>query len=127
MKGFFRDFFLNKNLGQWSFILHRLTGVLLAIYLIPHILLNATGLLFGREFYDKLTSSVQTHYFHYLELAIILGVAFHLFNGLRIIFSEFLNMSRAHFKLLWYAAAATAIVAGYSLWVYLPKLLGHGG
>ncbi len=119
------DFTLNKHWGQVSFGLQRLTGILLAIYLIPHILLNSSALVFGPRAYTEMTGSVQGPVFHFLELAIILGVAFHLFNGVRLILADFFRMTRGHKKLFYWVMALTAGVMVYSLWVYLPKMLHH--
>ncbi len=120
------DFTLNKHWGQVSFGLQRLTGILLAIYLIPHILLNSSALVFGPKAYTEMTGAVQGPVFHFLELAIILGVAFHLFNGVRLILADFFRMTRGHKKLFYWVMALTAGVMVYSLWVYLPKMLHHG-
>jgi succinate dehydrogenase / fumarate reductase cytochrome b subunit len=124
--GWIQDFTLNKHWGQVSFGLHRITGVLLAIYLIPHILLNSSALVFGPKAYTEITGSVQGPAFHFLELAIILGVAFHLFNGVRLILVDFFRMTRSQKKLFNWVMALTAAAMIYSLWVYLPKMLHHG-
>lgn len=120
------DFTLNKHWGQVSFGLQRLTGILLAIYLLPHILLNSSALVFGPKAYTKMTGAVQGPAFHFLELAIILGVAFHLFNGVRLIAVDFLRMTRAQRTLFYWVMVLTMVVMAYSLWIYLPKMFHHG-
>lgn len=120
------DFTLNKHWGQVSFGLQRLTGILLAIYLIPHILLNSSALLFGSKAYTEMTGAVQGPAFHFLELAIILGVAFHMFNGVRLILADFFRMTRRQKVLFNWVMALTAAVMVYSLWIYIPKMLHHG-
>jgi succinate dehydrogenase / fumarate reductase cytochrome b subunit len=118
-----KDFVLNRHEGQPSFGLHRLTGILLAVYLIPHIFLNGYALLYGAEKYDEATLMAQK--LHWLELLIILGVAFHMFNGVRIIVVDFFAATRSRKALFWVASALTAITMIYSLWIYVPKMLGH--
>ena len=118
-----RDFLLNRHEGQPSFGLQRLTGILLALYLIPHVFLNGYALLFGPEKYDASTAMAQK--LHWLELLIILGVAFHLFNGIRIIVVDFLAATRSRKVFFWIAGALTTIVMVYSVWIYIPKMLGH--
>lgn len=118
-----KDFLLNRHEGQPSFGLQRLTGILLAIYLIPHIFLNGYALLFGAEKYTEATMMAQK--LHWLELLIILGVAFHLFNGARIIAVDFFSATRSRKALFWIASALTAIVMIYSLSLYFPKMMGH--
>lgn len=119
----FKDFLLNRHEGQPSFGLHRLTGILLAVYLVPHIFLNGYALLFGPEKYDEATLMAQK--LHWLEVLIILGVAFHMFNGIRIIAVDFFAVTRARKTLFWIATALTAVTMIYSLYIYVPKMLGH--
>jgi succinate dehydrogenase / fumarate reductase cytochrome b subunit len=118
-----RDFILNRHEGQPSFGLQRLTGILLAIYLIPHVFLNGYALLFGPEKYNEATLAAQK--LHWLELLIILGVAFHLFNGVRIIIVDFLSATRSRKLLFWIAGGLTAVVMLYSVYIYIPKMFGH--
>lgn len=118
-----KDFLLNRHEGQPSFGLQRLTGILLAIYLIPHVFLNGYALMFGAEKYDAATEMAQK--LHWLELLIILGVAFHMFNGIRIIAVDFFSATRGRKRLFWIASALTAIVMIYSIYVYIPKMFGH--
>jgi succinate dehydrogenase / fumarate reductase cytochrome b subunit len=118
-----KDFFLNRHEGQPSFGLHRLTGILLAVYLIPHIFLNGYALIFGPEKYDEATMMAQK--LHWLEVLIILGVAFHMFNGMRIIAVDFFAVTRSRKLLFWITVALTAVTMIYSLYIYIPKMMGH--
>jgi len=68
---------------------------------LPHILLNSTALFFGRDAYDQLVRRVQTPAWHILDVLVILGVSFHLFNGVRVIMTDFLNVSRSQRVLAW--------------------------
>ncbi len=114
---------LNRHEGQPSFGLQRLTGILLAVYLIPHIFLNGYAFLFGPEKYDEAAAMAQK--LHWLEILIILGVAFHMFNGARIIVVDFFSATRSRKALFWVAGALTALTMIYSLYIYIPKMLGH--
>lgn len=118
-----RDFLLNRHEGQPAFGLQRLTGILLAIYLIPHVYLNGFVLMFGPEKYDASTEMAQK--LHWLELLIILGVAFHMFNGIRIIAVDFFAATRSRKALFWIAGALTVVVMMYSISIYMPKMFGH--
>jgi succinate dehydrogenase / fumarate reductase cytochrome b subunit len=117
-----KDFILNKHEGQPSFGLQRLTGILLAIYLIPHVFVNSYAFLFNAEAYDQATAFAQK--LHWLEVLIILGVAFHLFNGIRVIAVDFFAATRRRKPLFWLASALTAVVMIYTLYVYIPKMFG---
>lgn len=121
-----KDMRSNPYIGQVSFWLQRITGILLSIYLTFHICLNSTALL-GRGTYDNLVTAVQTPAWHILDLAIILGVCFHLLNGLRIIFVDFLNLTRAQKPLLWGAALITTMVFFYSFFFFYGHYIFGGG
>ena len=118
-----KDFFLNRHEGQRSFGLQRLTGILLAVYLIPHVLLNGYALFFGAGKYNEATTAAQK--LHWLELLIILGIAFHMLNGIRIIAVDFLSVTRSRKLLFWITSALTAVVMIYSIYIYIPKMFGH--
>ena len=118
-----KDFVLNRHEGQPSFGLQRLTGILLAVYLIPHVFLNGYALLFGAGKYDEATMAAQK--LHWLELLIILGIAFHMFNGIRLIAVDFFSATRSRKRLFWIASVLTAIVMIYSIYIYIPKMFGH--
>lgn len=118
-----KDFFLNLHEGQPSFGLQRLTGILMAVYLIPHVFLNSYALLYGAQGYNKATQAAQT--LHWLEILIILGVAFHMFNGIRLICVDFFRGTRSRKRLFWVAGALTTIVLLYSLYIYIPRMISH--
>jgi len=118
-----KDFFLNRHEGQPSFGLHRLTGVLMAVYLIPHVFVNSFALLYGPEGYDRATEAAQK--LHWLEILIILGVAFHMFNGIRITWVDFFQATRSRKQLYWVVGALTMIVLLYTLYVYIPRMIGE--
>jgi succinate dehydrogenase / fumarate reductase cytochrome b subunit len=118
-----KDFFLNRHEGQLSFGIHRLTGILMAIYLIPHVFVNSFALLYGPEGYDRATEAAQR--LHWLEILIILGVAFHMFNGIRITWVDFFRGTRLRRRLFYVAGAFTMLALFYSLYVYIPRMLGE--
>ena len=115
---------VREHHGLWFFGLQRLTGFLLAVYLILHILINSSALFGSAETYDWITSLVQGPGFQYLEILVVLGVFFHLFNGLRIIIADFFALTRRQGTLLALVSVFTAIMFAYTVWVYLPKLTG---
>lgn len=79
----------------------------------------------GADAYNKLSGMVQGSAFHFLEIAIISGVAFHLANGIRIILVDLFPWSKGQKKLLVASVIFTGLVFAYSLFVYMPKLMGH--
>jgi succinate dehydrogenase / fumarate reductase cytochrome b subunit len=69
--------------GQWSFLLHRLTGLGTLVFLAVHIL--DTALVYFRpELYIKVIEIYRTTLFGLAEIALVFCVLFHGVNGLRL-------------------------------------------
>lgn len=70
------------------FVLHRITGIALFIYLLLHILSISTALLFGPEIFNKVMATFARRELLIVDLALFGSVLFHALNGLRIIAHE---------------------------------------
>ncbi len=114
------------NIGSVSWLLHRVTGVALAVYLLPHFISinSARG---GREALDAALGWYAGPLIAASEWLLVMGVAFHMFNGLRIIAVDFFDLSHTQKILFWCVmAACTAVLLGASS-IFLPKLLAPAG
>ncbi len=122
-KGTSSEVRLNPNVGTWSWLLHRVTGLLLLFYLFAHlwILGSANS---GPEAFDSRLSSVQTPLFHFLEIGLILVVFYHMVNGIVIAFMDFADISRRHKILVTVTVTIFAILAIITLAVLLPRVFG---
>ncbi len=74
--------------GFIAFALHRLTGVLLGIYLFVHIWV-VHHLSHGEAAFNDIMAVVQSPLFHVLEIGLLGAVLFHALNGVRVVFVEF--------------------------------------
>ena len=117
--GFIKDLDLNRHPGQYSFSLHRVTGVVLTIYLLLHITLHSTALLFGPDVYDRVLSTLKNPFGRLLKLPTILAVVFHMSNGVRLLLIDFFGMARGQRRLAFLALSFTVIFMGYAVWVIL--------
>lgn len=70
------------------FILHRVTGVALLLYLVLHILTVSTALIAGPEAFDAVMRMLRSRGFLALDVALFGCVLFHALNGLRSIMNE---------------------------------------
>jgi succinate dehydrogenase / fumarate reductase cytochrome b subunit len=74
--------------GQWAWILHRVTGVAVALFLYVHILDTAlVG--FGPTAYNVVTSIYHRPAIRVLEFLLVGAVLYHGGNGLRLILIDF--------------------------------------
>ncbi len=88
-RGMVRWLFAGKyNLEAYMFVLHRLTGLGLAVYLPLHILVTSSRT-FGPQAWKSAMSKVaEGPIIHFLEWILVVGIAIHGLNGLRLILTE---------------------------------------
>jgi len=77
-----------KSLQSVSFSLHRLTGIVLFIYLLMH-LSYLTSLKFGKETYESLIATTVSPAFLPFDILLLLATIFHGVNGIRVVLNEF--------------------------------------
>ncbi len=94
--------------GEWAWLLHRLTGIGLTVYLFLHISTLRT-LTQGAAAYNAKAATFLTPLFKIAEWALFSLVVFHSFNGLRIVLVDFLGASRYQ-KVLLQAVYALSVV-----------------
>jgi succinate dehydrogenase / fumarate reductase cytochrome b subunit len=70
--------------GMWSWVAHRVTGVLIFFFLFVHVLDTALVRV-SPEDYDKVVSTYKTPVVSLLEYGLVAAILFHALNGLRII------------------------------------------
>ena len=94
--------------GMFAWLMHRLTGVGLVVYLIIHI----WGLksLSDPETFNALIAKYHSPIFKVGEFALLVAVAYHAMNGLRIVLIDFLGWSPKQKKLFWTLGAVTAVI-----------------
>jgi len=110
------------NVGNVAWLMHRLTGVALAVYLLPHFLSigSARG---GPAAFDSELAVYTAPVFKVAEFLLIGVVAFHAFNGLRVIAVDFFALSHRQKLLFWLVmAACVAVMAAASL-LFVPRIL----
>jgi len=73
---------------NWKFLFHRVSGLILLIYFLLHVLSISTALLFGQEVFDSVIEAFQSNVFHLVEAIVVICVLGHGLNGLHIIASE---------------------------------------
>ncbi|MCR4318754.1 MAG: succinate dehydrogenase, cytochrome b556 subunit [Candidatus Brocadiaceae bacterium] len=106
----FKDLVKNRNPGMLSFWIHRVTGVAVAIFLFLHIF-TLSSVFRGKDTYDYTISKFDTKFGYILQYVLLLAVAIHLLNGIRITVADFWALTRIQKKLLWISLFAFSIIA----------------
>ena len=76
------------GVGQWAWILHRITGVAVLLFLFTHILDTALVMV-GPVWYNKIIMIYRLPIFGFMEIGLFAAVLYHALNGLRIVIIDF--------------------------------------
>lgn len=109
------------QLGQWSWVLHRVSGLGTVLFLILHVI-DTSWAAFYPEDYEQAIREYQSPLFTIGEFLLVACVVYHAFNGLRIILLDY--------KPSWwvYQRRAATIVFAATLIVLAPTfalMIGH--
>lgn len=74
--------------GMWSWVAHRVTGVLVFFFLFAHVLDTALVRV-SPDSYNRVIETYKTPLVNLMELGLVGAVLFHALNGLRIILVDF--------------------------------------
>ena len=110
LKEGFKDLLKNRNPGMLSFWIHRVTGVAVTIFLFLHIF-ALSAVFRGKDAYDYAISKFDTKSGYIFQYILLLAVAVHLLNGIRITVADFWGLTRFQKKLLWLSLFAFSIIA----------------
>jgi succinate dehydrogenase / fumarate reductase cytochrome b subunit len=91
--------------GQWSWVLHRVTGVGIILFLFAHVVDTAV-VGWGPEAYNRVLSVYHNPFVQLLELALVGMVLYHALNGVRIMLLDFWPKAAVHHVKLFYATMA---------------------
>ena len=110
LKEGFKDLLKDRNPGMLSFWIHRVTGVAVTIFLFLHIF-TLSAVFRGKDAYDYASSKFDTKSGYIFQYILLLAVAVHLLNGIRITVADFWGLTRFQKKLLWLSLFAFSIIA----------------
>ena len=109
--------------GQWSWLLHRLTGLGVLVFLCLHILDTALIIL-GPEHYDHIIALYRVPLFRLMEVVLFASVLYHALNGVRITLMDFwLNLMRLHKPLFQLQMALFIVLMVPVSWLMITPLL----
>ena len=100
LKEGFKDLVKKRNPGMLSFWIHRVTGVAVTVFLFLHIF-TLSSVFLGKDAYDYAISKFDTKFGYVFQYLLLLAVAIHLLNGIRITVADFWGLTRIQKKLLW--------------------------
>lgn len=102
--------------GTLAWLLHRITGIFLVVYMLIHIVVVGQGAR-GQEAFNTALAWVQQPLFVFLDAGLAGVVAFHALNGLRLVSFDVGWGIRWQKPLFWISLVASALIFLGSLWV----------
>jgi succinate dehydrogenase / fumarate reductase, cytochrome b subunit len=108
--------------GQWAFFLHRLSGLAILAYLLIHTI-SIGSVLLGSEAYMAIHKTYELPFFRLGLIGVAGAVAYHAFNGLRIIAMDFTEFGVKFQRQLWYGVLVLSVAAtGMAMAYNLPRI-----
>ena len=81
-----------RHLDHYLFVLHRITGLILALYLIIHVIDVARGLVLGQPAWEELLYIVKSPIGKIVDFAVAFSAGFHGANGLRLVLIQYFGI-----------------------------------
>lgn len=99
--------------GMWSWVAHRVTGVLIFFFLFSHVLDTALVRV-SPDAYDRIMDTYKTPIVNLFEVGLVGAVLYHALNGLRVMAIDFWDKGTKYQKQMTFA------VVGVTLLVMVP-------
>jgi succinate dehydrogenase / fumarate reductase cytochrome b subunit len=110
--------------GMWSWLLHRITGLGILLFLLVHIV-DIALLNFGPNVYNDGIAFFGTGIIRVISLALIAAVLFHAFNGVRIILIDFWPRAARYQALMFGIVVAVTLVGFLGMaWFVIAPIFG---
>jgi succinate dehydrogenase / fumarate reductase, cytochrome b subunit len=106
--------------GMWSWVAHRITGVLIFFFLFAHVLDTALVRV-SPEAYNEVIDTYKTPIVGLLEVGLVAAILFHAFNGLRVVAIDFWSKGPRYQRQLAY------VVLGAWAVFFVPFVIRHLG
>ncbi|NLF03435.1 MAG: succinate dehydrogenase, cytochrome b556 subunit [Actinomycetales bacterium] len=107
--------------GMWSWVAHRVTGMLIFVFLLVHVL-DTSLVRVSPEAYNAVIGAYKNPIMGLAEAGLVAAIVFHAFNGIRVILVDFWwNGPRRQKLMMWIVLGLTfVLMAGF-----LPRHLGN--
>jgi succinate dehydrogenase / fumarate reductase, cytochrome b subunit len=104
--------------GMWSWVAHRITGVVIFFFLFAHVI-DTAMVRVSPQAYDHAVQTYKNPIVGVMEIGLVAAVLFHALNGVRIILVDFWSKGPRYQRQMFYAVIV--------LWVVLmaPFVLRH--
>ncbi len=95
--------------GMWSWVAHRITGVLVFFFLFAHVLDTAL-IRVSPTSYDKVIGTYKNPIVNVMEVGLVAAVVYHALNGIRIMLIDFWEKGPRYQKQMLYVELALFVI-----------------
>jgi succinate dehydrogenase / fumarate reductase, cytochrome b subunit len=110
--------------GQWSWLLHRITGVGIILFLFAHVVDTAV-VGWGPQAYNRVVSVYENPFVRVLELGLVAMVLYHSFNGVKIMLIDFFPRLVKHIRTLSLATVAVFVASMIPITFIMGRQIVH--
>ncbi|WP_181692409.1 succinate dehydrogenase, cytochrome b556 subunit [Natronomonas sp. LN261] len=120
-RGLIEDFgrWQEFSAGMWAWIFHKFTGWVLIGYLFTHVAVLSTATVDGATYTQTLQGLESLLIVRFLEVGLLAVAAFHILNGIRLLFVDLGVGLEAQDKAFYAALIGTAAIAVASIPTFL--------
>lgn len=95
--------------GMWTWVAHRVTGVLIFFFLFAHVLDTALVRV-SPDAYNQIMETYKTPVVNLMEVGLVGAVLYHALNGLRVMAIDFWSRGTRYQKQMSYAVVAVVLL-----------------
>ena len=111
--------------GMWSWVAHRVTGVLIFFFLFAHVLDTALVRV-SPDDYNRVIDTYKTPFVNLMEVGLVGAVLFHALNGVRIMLIDFWANGVRYQRQMTYAILTVfVLVMGPGVYFILQRTLAE--
>jgi succinate dehydrogenase / fumarate reductase cytochrome b subunit len=111
---------IRRSAGFLAFVLMRLTGIGLVVYLIMHLIVLST-LVQGEAAWDSFVALAKQPAFLLLDVVLIAGILIHMLNGLRVSIIGLGFGTDSHKGIFWTLMVVAFLLLAYAAWLVFTK------
>lgn len=111
---------IRRSAGFLAFVLMRLTGIGLVVYLIMHLIVLST-LVQGEAAWDSFVALAKQPAFLLLDVVLIAGILIHMLNGLRVSVIGLGFGTDSHKGIFWTLMVVAGLLLAYAAWLVFTK------
>lgn len=115
----------NMKTGMWAWVGHRLTGIILVVYVFMHLSFLSTASVDEKGFASLMETTAQPA-FVLMDFLLVCAVIYHAMNGFRVVLFDMGIGIRKQKLVFWIMMAISAVIVAVAFFVLFDKGLFEG-